>query len=445
MNYADIVRLVFLIITTAYGLVLAHFLIYAIIGLFFKKTYPQTEKKYRYGLIIPARNEESVVTKLIESIQKNNYPQDKLQIFVIAHNCSDNTAEEARKTGAAVYEYNNPEENTMGFAFRYLFSCIERDYGTQNFDGFFLFNADNILDKDYISKMNDAFEYYGKECVITSYRNSKNFGSNIISGLYGMYFTTGCRLESRGRTVTGCSTRVQGTGYLINSEIVKDGWQYVSLAEDWEFSADQLIRDNSIRYCDEAVFYDEQPTSLHIMWRQRVRWSRGHLLVFYSRFKDLVKKLFAKGTKHRVSVYDFTSYILPTPLFYLVIQALQIIMLLIAPLIDPSDSLLHIFFGTGGFIASNGLVFVWIRYLIFSYFISLLNAVVIFIAERKRIRNVSFGLKLLVTFLWPLFLGIQFIMDVQAFFLRNLGWKPIPHSDQTTHDVVNENKAEAEE
>ena len=445
MNYADIVRLVFLIITTAYGLVLAHFLIYAIIGLFFKKTYPQTEKKYRYGLIIPARNEESVVTKLIESIQKNNYPQDKLQIFVIAHNCSDNTAEEARKTGAAVYEYNNPEENTMGFAFRYLFSCIERDYGTQNFDGFFLFNADNILDKDYISKMNDAFEYYGKECVITSYRNSKNFGSNIISGLYGMYFTTGCRLESRGRTVTGCSTRVQGTGYLIKSEIVKDGWQYVSLAEDWEFSADQLIRDNSIRYCDEAVFYDEQPTSLHIMWRQRVRWSRGHLLVFYSRFTDLVKKLFAKGTKHRVSVYDFTSYILPTPLFYLVIQALQIIMLLIAPLIDPSDSLLHIFFGTGGFIASNGLVFVWIRYLIFSYFISLLNAVVIFIAERKRIRNVSFGLKLLVTFLWPLFLGIQFIMDVQAFFLRNLGWKPIPHSDQTTHDVVNENKAEAEE
>ena len=437
MNYPDVVRLVFSIITTVLGAVLLHFIVYAIIGLFSKKTFPETEKKNRFGLIIPARNEESVVTGLIESIQKNNYPQDKLEIFVIAHNCTDKTAEAARRYGVHVYEYNNPEENTMGYAFRYLFERIEEDYGTQNFDGFFLFNADNILDKNYFAKMNDAFEYYGRESVITSYRNSKNFGANLISGLYGMYFTVGCRFESRGRTVTGCSTRVQGTGYLINSNIVKNGWQYVSLAEDWEFSADQLIRDHSIRYCDEAVFYDEQPTSLRIMWRQRVRWSRGHLLVFYSRFTDLVKKLFAKGTKHRVSVYDMTAYILPTPLFYLILQALQIIMLLFAPLINSADSFAYIFIGSGGFLASNGLIFVWIRYLIFSYFLSFLNAVVIFIAERKRIRNVSFGKKVLITIFWPFFLGIQFLMDIQAFCSRHLGWKPIPHSDQTSFEHVN--------
>ena len=438
MNYADVVRLVFSIITTVLGAILLHFIVYAIIGLFSKKTYPETEKKNRFGLIIPARNEESVVTGLIESIQKNNYPQDKLEIFVIAHNCSDNTAEAARKYGVHVYEYNNPEENTMGYAFRYLFSRIEEDFGTQNFDGFFLFNADNILDKDYFSKMNDAFEYYGRECVITSYRNSKNFGANIISGLYGMYFTVGCRFESRGRTVTGCSTRVQGTGYLINSNIVKNGWEYVSLAEDWEFTADQLIRDHSIRYCDAAVFYDEQPTSLHIMWRQRVRWARGHLLVFYSRFKDLLKKLFAKDTKHRVSVYDITAYILPTPLIYVILQILQIILLITAPLIDRSTSLYQIFIESTDFLRSNGMLFVWLRYLLASYIVSAVGAIVIFIAERKRIKNVSLWHKILITLTWPVFLGIQCIMDVQAFFLRNLGWKPIPHSDQTKFDHVND-------
>ena len=197
MSYIDIVMLVTNALITLLGLVMAHFAIFGITGVFARKTYPKTDKINKYGLIIPARNEEKVVAGLIESIKKNNYPQDKLQIFVIAHNCTDKTAEIARSHGVTVYEYNNPKENTMGYAFKYLFSCIERDYGTQNYDGFFLFNADNLLDINYISKMNDAFEYYGHDSVITSYRNSKNFGANLISGLYGVYFGSGCLFARR--------------------------------------------------------------------------------------------------------------------------------------------------------------------------------------------------------------------------------------------------------
>lgn len=91
-------------------------------GVFTKKKFPKTDKKLKYGLIIPARNEEKVVGNLIKSIQKCDYPQDKLQIFVIAHNCMDNTAQICRELGATVYEYNNPDECTMGYAFRYLFN-----------------------------------------------------------------------------------------------------------------------------------------------------------------------------------------------------------------------------------------------------------------------------------------------------------------------------------
>ncbi|MBR3290543.1 MAG: glycosyltransferase, partial [Clostridia bacterium] len=216
MSYFEIVQLITSILLTALSLVLAHFVIFAVVGAFFRKKYPKTDKINHYGMIIPARNEEKVVAGLIESIRKNNYPQDQLHIFVIAHNCTDKTAEVARAHGATVYEYNNPDECTMGYAFKYLFSCIERDYGTQSFDGFFMFNADNILDTSYVARMNDAFEFYDHGSVITSYRNSKNYGTNLISGLYGMYFSVGCRLESCGRTVLGCSTRVQGTGYLIS-------------------------------------------------------------------------------------------------------------------------------------------------------------------------------------------------------------------------------------
>ena len=437
MSYLEIVEVVTGILFTILGAIMAHFVIFAVAGLFKKEPCPKTERINRLGLIIPARNEESVVSGLIESIQKNNYPQDQLQIFVIAHNCTDRTAEIARSAGATVYEYNNPEENTMGYAFKYLFSCIERDYGTQSFDGFILFNADNILDKDYISRMNDAFEYYERNSVITSFRNSKNFGTNLISGLYGMYFALGSRLDSHGRTMLGCSTRVQGTGYLINSEIVKDGWPYVSLTEDWEFTVDQILRGHTIRYCNDAVFYDEQPTSIRIMWRQRVRWSRGHLLVFYARFAELVKNLFKKDTKHRVSLYDITVYIMPTPLLFMVLQVLQAILMLLAPVFDPSVTIAQVLWGEGSVLTSHGMVFSWLRSAVSSYFIMMALAVVVFIIERKRIHGLTFWKKVLITLVWPIYLALQLPMDIQAFFSRNLGWKPIPHSDQTSFDHVN--------
>lgn len=438
MNYVEIVRLVFDIIFLIIGLIMCHFVFFAVVGIFAKKKYPKTEKINKYGIIIPARNEESVVSGLIESIQKNNYPQDKLHIFVIAHNCTDRTAEIARNCGATVYEYNNPKENTMGYAFKHLFSCIEEDYGTQNYDGFFLFNADNILDSNYFARMNDAFEYYDRKYVVTSFRNSKNFGSNLISGLYGLYFAIGCRLESRGRTVLGCSTRVQGTGYVINSNVVKDGWPYVTLTEDWEFSADQILLNNKIRYCDDAIFYDEQPTSVKIMWRQRVRWSRGHLLVFYARIKDLIKSLFVKESMHKGSIYDITVNILPSILIWLLLYLIEVVLVCIAPLIDPSMSLGQVMLGdTLNPLVSNGMLFVWLRAFVGSYLIMMLSAVIVFIIERKRIKNVSLVHKLLIILCWPLFLIIEFPIDVQAFFSRNLGWKPIPHSDQTSFDHVN--------
>ena len=434
MKYIEIVNLVFSIIFGIFGLLTIHYVIFAIIGFFKKKKYPKTEVRNRYGLIIPARNEELVVGGLISSILENDYPQDKLEIFVIAHNCTDKTAEIARSYGknVHVYEYNNEDEKTMGYAFRYLFKKIEEDYGTQNFDGFFLFNADNVVAKDYFTRMNEAFEYYGKNNVITSYRNSKNFGTNLISGLYGLYFTVGSIFEARGRTDLGCSTRVQGTGYVIPSSLVKNGWKYVTLTEDWEFSADQIIDNNMIKYCDAAVFYDEQPTNAHIMWRQRVRWSRGHLLVFYARLGDLIRHVFSKGNKHRFSSYDILINTLPVCLNYLILSLLQILCLSIAPLIDSNVTLYDAFISNNlNILTSSGYLITSLRSIIIYCIVTIFEAAACFIAAGKRVQGVSIFKKIILCILWPLFLFLQFPIDIQAFFSKNLGWKTIPHSDNT--------------
>lgn len=429
MDYVQVVNLVFTILGGICSLLVVHFAVFAIVGIFAKKKYPKTEEKAKYGIIIPARNEEKVVGGLIESVYKNKYPQDKLQVFVIAHNCTDRTAEIAKSLGATVYEYNNPAECTMGYAFRYLFDRIREDWGVENYDGFFLFNADNVLDENYFDKMNDAFVANGKKNIITSFRNSKNFGTNMMTCLYGLYFMQGCRFEARGRTVTGCSTRVQGTGYVIPSETVKDGWKYVTLTEDWEFSADQVINDNKIYYCDEAVFYDEQPTDLKIMFRQRLRWQKGHLLVCVTRFKDMIKALFTPhskgGCRYKGSAYDMTVNIMPVMVISTIFFLLKPIALAFAPLFGADPATVWLDWGYDTLWAAAGY-----------YAAIFLSGLFLLILEHKRIKHVKWWLKIDSLLIWPIFLLLSAPFEFISLFMK-VGWKEIPHKDTTDHEKLN--------
>ena len=128
MNYAEVVNLVFTILTTIISLFYFHFIIFAIIGLFVKKKYKKAKEQHRFAIVIPARNEEKVVGNLIESIRQADYPQDKLDIIVMAHNCTDKTAQVARDLGVKVYEYNNENERTKGYALKYIFDQFKVDF-----------------------------------------------------------------------------------------------------------------------------------------------------------------------------------------------------------------------------------------------------------------------------------------------------------------------------
>ena len=76
MNYAEIVNLVFTILTTIVSLFYFHFIIFAVVGLFAKKKYKKAKTQHRFAIVIPARNEEKVVGNLIESLRSADYPQE---------------------------------------------------------------------------------------------------------------------------------------------------------------------------------------------------------------------------------------------------------------------------------------------------------------------------------------------------------------------------------
>lgn len=435
MNYLDWVTIICYSLFGLLSLLTLHFMFFGVVGLFTKKTFPKADRRLRYGVVVSARNEEAVIGNLIDSIKKSDYPAELLQVFVVAHNCTDRTAEVAREAGAVVYPYTNPDERTKGYAFRYLFAQIRKDFRMEDYAGFFVFDADNVIPAEYFDKMNDCFVAMGERNIVTSFRNSKNFGSNLMSAMYGLYFLYGCRFESRGRTALGCSTRVQGTGYVVPTSAIlqEDGWKYVTLTEDWELTADQIIDNTNVVYCDEANFYDEQPTTFPVMWRQRVRWARGHLLVCVTRLRRLLATLFSKKgagkSEHKFHVYDITVNILPILTISCGIFFLQIILLLLSPLFGYSlaDVALNWLCVTGIFTVS-------------SYATLALASGMLYFLERKRIPKVSLPLKIASVLATPLFLFIAFPMEIVALFSKNLGWAPIPHKDTTSIDSLDGEK-----
>ena len=132
--------------------------IYAVVGVFYTKKFSPAKRQHKYAVVIAARNEEAVIGNLLDSIAKQDYPKELVTVFVVADNCTDNTAEMAKEGGAVVYRRFDKEYCTKGYALQYLFEQIERDYGIARFEGFFVFDADNLLKRDYINRMNDAFD-----------------------------------------------------------------------------------------------------------------------------------------------------------------------------------------------------------------------------------------------------------------------------------------------
>ena len=233
----------------------------------------------RYAVLISARNEESVIAQLIDSIRQQDYPAEYLDVYVVADNCTDNTARAASEAGAAVYRRSDRVHVGKGYALNFLLARIREERGDQYYDGYFVFDADNLLASDYVSRMNETF---GEDCqVVTSYRNSKNYGDNWISAGYGLWFLRDAAFLNAPRTRLGLSAVVSGTGYLFSREVMlrHNGWPFHSLSEDTEFTVDCHITGEKIGYCGEAELFDEQPTRFGQSVRQRMRWVRGNTLV----------------------------------------------------------------------------------------------------------------------------------------------------------------------
>ncbi|MBO5281388.1 MAG: glycosyltransferase family 2 protein [Clostridia bacterium] len=406
----EILKVICATIISIIGVIYSYKTIFTVIGFFFTKKFKAAENLHKYAVVISARNESSVIGNLIESIKMQDYPEELVTVFVVADNCDDNTAEIARARGAVCYERFDKEHATKGFALQFLFKQIERDYGIESFEGYFVFDADNLLKRDFISRMNDAFD--SGERIITSYRNTKNLDDNLIAAGYALHWLRTARFESRGRSLLNFSTRLQGTGYLVASDLLKDGWNHTSLTEDREFSTVAAVKGVRISYQHMAEFYDEQPTNLKIVWRQRTRWAKGHLYAFTHCFRDLMRGI-VKHKKLRHKLICFDMNLTNTP-YCMIMVPLKLISAVLAILTATGDT------------AWWELVLDILKIVIFEHFGIIPIGLLLFITEHKRIQKISFPKKILYGLTFPLF---SMIGDAATWVasVTKVTWQPIPH------------------
>ncbi|MEG0894880.1 MAG: glycosyltransferase family 2 protein [Oscillospiraceae bacterium] len=393
---------------------------YVIVSFFkTKQSKGEIVKNHNYAVLISARNEEMVIEQLLQSINNQSYQKEKITVFVVADNCTDNTAKVSARNNAIVFRRFNKEKVGKGYALDFLIKKIYSIYDKDYFDGFFVFDADNVLDKNYIKEMNATFSK--GYTAVTSYRNSKNFGANWISAGYGLWFLHEARHLNYSRMKLGTSCAISGTGFLISKEAVKkhDGWKYFLLTEDIEFTVDNIISGEKIGYCDNAVFYDEQPTSFRQSWNQRMRWAKGYFQVFRNYGTKLVNGAFVK---HNFSCYDMTMVIMPA----ILLTAVSIVVNLGALVFNIDDILKEVVVVKS--ILSTG-ISIYLTLFIFG----LLAA----ITEWKNIYCKSYK-KILYIFTFPLFMLTYIPIAVAAVF-QKVEWKPIKHTvSVSVSDITNE-------
>lgn len=444
--------------------------VFTVLGLFSTRKFKKTAKQHRYAVLVAARNEAAVIPHLIDSIRAQDYPKELVDIFVVADNCEDDTAAIARSRGAICYERFDTERRTKGFALQFLVKHIEADYGVESYDGYFIFDADNLLKKDFISRMNESFD--SGEKIITAYRNTKNFDDNWISASYGIHWLRTARFEHRARSIMRLATRIQGTGFLFAAELIKDGWNYTGLTEDRAFCADAVVEGHKVSFNNEAEFYDEQPTDISIAMRQRIRWAKGNLQVFYQTGPKLFSHIFVtKGAGNRyteegaskakrffnnlklrftsfdmltvVFPYGFASFVKKWLLFLLksamVLGTLSYFGIELAPGFVATAARL---FGID--VVADKTALALIYFVLFSllgfaadYAGGILSAAYVYIAERKRIVKIKWYKKLWFCLTFPIFDLIGKVATLIALFTR-VEWKPIPHTADLSIDEMDD-------
>ncbi len=269
-----------------------------------------------FAILIPAHDESGVLQRTLDNIAEVDYPADHYKIFVVADNCSDNTAEIARKGGAICWERTS-EEFGKGFAVKYGFDRLveyeqeegaQDDGGLNRFDAFLQIDADTLMNQSYLQALSRRIQEGAQ--AVQSNAIVLHPESSPMESLAYLGSVLNRNLRYKGRTRLGFTTNLTGTMCFASDVIRKHGWIATSIVEDIEYTMFLHLNDVRVVFAPEAMIYIEIPESFKEAKQQRKRWDGGK---FKIRNKYL-KKVIVEGIKRRdVSYFDSAMELMIPP------------------------------------------------------------------------------------------------------------------------------------
>lgn len=364
---------------------------------YFNSNVPKEKNnKGKFAILIPARDESRVIEELLNSILNQTRKIDSDDVYVIVEEESDKTVELVKNKNMNIVFRHDLSKKRKGYALDDAIKEILEQ--KKHYDAYFIFDADNVLDKDYIKNMEKAYED-GYDIGI-GYRNTKNGNDSVIAAASSLTFSMINTLGNEHKTKCNNTLTISGTGFYIKGDIVEklSGYPFNSLTEDYELTLYATLNDLTTTYVKNAIFFDEQPVKYNITINQRTRWIKG----FFEARKKYIPLLLKKEINKNFSS-SFHQIMGVTPYILLIIGLLGILLI-------------------NYFNVKNTIILILFVYLIMVLITSIM------VLKENTYLNINNKMKIKVILYNPIFLTTYIICLFKAILNKDVKWLKIEHS-----------------
>ncbi len=359
--------------------------------------------KKRYCILIPARYESKVINNLLLSITKQTTKINPKDIYIIVESIKDKTVDIAKQYNMNIILRENLSLKRKGYALNDAVTYILKKQ--IHYDAYFIFDADNILDKDFIKNMEKSINE-GYDIGI-GYRNTKN-SNTLVSASSALTFSMINTMLNERKNKYHNNLTISGTGYYIKGSIIEEwnSFPFHSLTEDYELTLYAILNNLTTTYNKKAIFYDEQPDNFNISLKQRTRWVKG----YFEARKKYINKISKSETKNDPNFASkVNAFLGVTPYIYIIIGLLIILVnILITKGITTFLCYLTIF-----------LLLIYIVLVLFT---------IIMLKKEKNSLNISKSMKIKVIFYNPIFMFSYIICLLRTIFIKDIKWDRIDHN-----------------
>jgi cellulose synthase/poly-beta-1,6-N-acetylglucosamine synthase-like glycosyltransferase len=249
---------------------------------------PEETPVKRILVLVPARNEQRGLPKLLKSLAGVDYPKTLLDVVVLADNCQDKTADVARAAGVKVLERHDLSRQTKADALRWAFQ--DQDLLSQGYDAITILDADSTVDPSFFRHTERKLREGAQ--VVQGQRLASNTAATAITSMGSIQYSFENRFWLLPHANANRSVNMFGTGVTITCQHLQTlGWNISTLVEDSEFGIHTMLAGVQVHYCDEAQTRLELPHTIKALWRQMRRWFSGNIECARLYLPAVVKKV----------------------------------------------------------------------------------------------------------------------------------------------------------